>query len=83
MATHSNILTWDISWTLDLVGYSPWGHKELNITEQRAERDVSYIWHNIHPYNMYQRENIETYTKHCVKWNHRSFETLVSLLLNS
>ena len=34
MTTHSNILAWKI---IDrgacLVGYSPWGHKELDMTE--------------------------------------------------
>ena len=36
MATHSSILAWRISWTEEpgLVGYSPWGHKELDMTEQ-------------------------------------------------
>ena len=33
MATHSSILAWRIPWTEDLVGYSPWGRKELDITE--------------------------------------------------
>ena len=28
MATHSSILAWKI-----LVGYSPWGHKESDMTE--------------------------------------------------
>ena len=33
MATHSSILIWEIPWTQwSLVGYSPWGHKELDIT---------------------------------------------------
>ena len=76
MATHSSVLAWEIPWTEKPVGYSPWGHKELNTTEQRAERDVCYVWDNIHLYNTYQREDIKTYTKHCVKWNHRSFENL-------
>ena len=31
MATHPNILAWRISWT---VGYSPWGRKELDMTER-------------------------------------------------
>ena len=30
MATHSSILAWEVPW----VGYSPWGHKELDTTEQ-------------------------------------------------
>ena len=34
MATHSNILTWRIPWTEQPTGYSPWGHKESDMTEQ-------------------------------------------------
>ena len=30
MAAHSSILAWEISWTEKPVGYSPWGHKELD-----------------------------------------------------
>ena len=30
MATHSSILAWEIPWSL--VGYSPWGLKELGTT---------------------------------------------------
>ena len=33
MATHSSILAWKIPWTGSLVGYSPWGRKELDTTE--------------------------------------------------
>ena len=33
MATHSSILAWRIPWTEDLAGYSPWGHKESDMTE--------------------------------------------------
>ena len=32
MASHISILAWRIPWTD--VGYSPWGHKELDMTEQ-------------------------------------------------
>ena len=28
MAIHSSILAWEIPWTEDLAGYSPWGRKE-------------------------------------------------------
>ena len=31
MATHSSVLAWRIPWTE--VSYSPWGHKELDMTE--------------------------------------------------
>ena len=29
MATHSSILAWEIPWTYDLVGYSPWEHNRV------------------------------------------------------
>ena len=36
MATHSSILAWKIPWTEGawLAGYSPWGRKQLDMTEQ-------------------------------------------------
>ena len=34
MAAHSSTLAWRIPWTKDLVGYSPWGRKELDMTER-------------------------------------------------
>ena len=33
MAAHSSILAWRIPWTEE-PGYSPWGHKELDMTER-------------------------------------------------
>ena len=33
MATHSSFLVWRIPWTEEPGGYSPWGHKELDMTE--------------------------------------------------
>ena len=33
MATHASILGWGIPWTE--VGYSPWGQKELDVTDHR------------------------------------------------
>ena len=34
MATHSSILAWEIPWTEECGGlYSPWGHKQLVMTE--------------------------------------------------
>ena len=32
MATHSSTLAWKIPWTESLVGYSPWGHRESDMT---------------------------------------------------
>ena len=34
MATHSSILAWKIPWTGEPGGYSPWGRKKLDTTEQ-------------------------------------------------
>ena len=33
MATHYGILAWRIPWTEEPKGYSPWGLKELDMTE--------------------------------------------------
>ena len=33
MAPHSSILAWRIPWTEELVGYSPYSHKELDTTK--------------------------------------------------
>ena len=32
MATHSSILAWRIPWTEELMGYSPQGYKESDMT---------------------------------------------------
>ena len=55
MATHSRILAWRIPWTEDLVGYSPWGHKESHPTE--------WLTHTLHMYNLlhYQYSSPEWY----------------------
>ena len=43
MVTHSSILAWRIPWTEEPGwGYSPWGHKELDITEYtHTHRELS------------------------------------------
>ena len=33
IAAHSSSLTWEIPWSEELAGYSPWGHKESDATE--------------------------------------------------
>ena len=44
LTTHSSILAWRIPWTEELHGYSPWGHKESDITEQLTPlRSFMYI----------------------------------------
>ena len=34
MATHSSALAWKIPWMEELVGYSPWDHKESDTAER-------------------------------------------------
>ena len=46
MATRSSFLAWRIPCTEDLVGYSPWSHKESDITEQLSlslDKNITYI----------------------------------------
>ena len=43
MATHSSILAWEISWTEEPCGYSPWGHKESDTTEHAHGQEKH--WH--------------------------------------
>ena len=35
MAIHSRTIAWKIPWTEELGRYSPWGRKELDMTERR------------------------------------------------
>ena len=41
MATHSSILAWGIPWTEEPGGHSPWGRKELGMTEH-AQTQIRY-----------------------------------------
>ena len=57
MATHSSILAWEIPWTEEPGGYSPWGHKESDMTEHSTEAvclypTMDYIpqWKIVYPY---------------------------------
>ena len=43
MATHSSTLAWWIPWTEELVGYSPWGHKESHTTEKLTHTSKLYF----------------------------------------
>ena len=40
MATHSSILAWRIHGQRSLTGYSPWGHKESDMTEHTCASHV-------------------------------------------
>ena len=41
MATHSSILAWEIPWTEELAGYSPWGLKESDMISDQARTHTS------------------------------------------
>ena len=43
MATHSNILAWKSHGQRSLAGYSPWGRKESDTTEQQNNKRLK--WH--------------------------------------
>ena len=45
LATHSNILAWIIPWTEEPGGYSPWGRKESNTTEQLTLSLFTFTFH--------------------------------------
>ena len=42
MATHSGVLAWEFHGQRSLEGYSPWGHKEWDMTEGLST-DIIYI----------------------------------------
>ena len=65
MATHFRILSWVIPWTESLVGYSPWGCKESDMTEQLTLHTLlSMIWGkllNLFVSSFLNRSNHSTY----------------------
>ena len=42
MATHSSILAWESHGQKSLVGHSPWGPKELDMTKQLTHRQNAF-----------------------------------------
>ena len=47
MATHSSILAWEIPWTEEPGGYSPWGREESDMTEQLNNNNKSLLLLNL------------------------------------
>ena len=43
MATHPSILAWEILWAEKAQGYSPWGHKESELTQQLKQQTIKLI----------------------------------------
>ena len=48
MATHSGILAWEVPWTEEPVGYSPWGCKESDATWQLDNTNQVSTWKDVH-----------------------------------
>ena len=44
MATHSNILAWEILWTEEPGGLRSLGHKKSDITEHTHMKDYLVLW---------------------------------------
>ena len=44
MATHHSIRAWRSSWREEMVGYSPWGSKELDTTKQLTPKLPEKSW---------------------------------------
>ena len=45
MTTHSRFLAWRIHGQRTVAGYSPWGHKEVDMTEQLTQYTIKSIFH--------------------------------------
>ena len=44
MATNSIFLPGESHGQRSLAGYSPWGHKESDVTEGLTHTDISFLW---------------------------------------
>ena len=52
MATHSSILAWEFHGQKSLVGYSPWGPKELDMTKQLTHTHThTHTMHSIEQFS--------------------------------
>ena len=43
VATQSSILAWEIPWAEKPAGYSPWGRKESDMTEQLSTLELEWV----------------------------------------
>ena len=66
MATHFGILAWKIPWTEILAGYSPWGRKELDMTEQLTLTPPLFPF----GYHKYRQEEKGTTEDEMAGWHH-------------
>ena len=77
-ATHSSILAWEIHGQRSLVGYSPWGHKESDTTEQLSPTEGFLKSKYYTPVKMYI-----TFTYKELKWVQKWMSLLLRYLLKN
>ena len=77
MATHSSILAWRTPWIGEPGGYTPWGHKESDTTEQLTRRWLSLklsclffplfiIYHLLLEYQLYRKRDLGFLFNFCI-----------------
>ena len=44
VTSHSSILAWEIHGQRSLAGYSPWSHKELDITNEQKQQGITVVF---------------------------------------
>ena len=72
MVTYSNILAWRIPWIKEPGGlYSPWGHKELDMTDGLSTANTCSVC--VCVYNLYMVACSFTYYTHTHTHTHMSF----------
>ena len=60
MATHPTILAWRILWTEDLMGYSPQGHRELDMMTEHTQQGTEQVIKKLFPLGDYTQKKYET-----------------------
>ena len=70
MVTHSSIFDWRIPWTEELVGYSPWDHKESDTPERLTLTNQSFnkAWGNLRVVNTLSIKEAELFSINRKTW---------------
>ena len=58
IVAHSSILAWESHGQRNLVGYSPWGCRELNMAEQLSSSSAYLETRKIYVYILHERKTI-------------------------
>ena len=59
MATHSNIVAWEILWTEEPAGNSSWGHREWDTTQQLNNKNKKVSFTTSLNFSILDSENYE------------------------